>query len=40
MSRNEQAVRAGDLADHPLRTLGGHLRETEPRTIVIRHGSG
>ena len=40
MSRNEQAVRASDLADHPLRTLGGHAREPEPRTIVIRHGSG
>jgi hypothetical protein len=40
MSRNEQAVRAGDLADHPLRTLGAQAREAEPRTIVIRQGGG
>lgn len=40
MSRNEQAVRAGDLSEHPVRPLSGHARDVEPRTIVIRQGSG
>ena len=41
MIRNEQAGRASDLADRPLRPLMDHPREhAEPRTIVIRHGSG
>jgi transglycosylase-like protein with SLT domain len=41
MIRNEQAGRASDLADRPLRHLVDHPREhQEPRTIVIRHGSG
>src|SRR5713101_1684540 len=41
MIRNEQAGRASDLADRPLRHLVDHPREhSEPRTIVIRHGSG
>jgi hypothetical protein len=41
MIRNEQAGRASDLADRPLRHLMDHPREhAEPRTIVIRHGSG
>ncbi|HVR70348.1 MAG TPA: lytic transglycosylase domain-containing protein [Vicinamibacteria bacterium] len=40
MSRNEQAVRIGDVADHPLRHASAQARETEPRTIVIRQGSG
>src|SRR5712691_6769455 len=41
MIRNEQAGRASDLADRPLRHLMDHPREhSEPRTIVIRHGSG
>ena len=40
MIRNEQAGRASDLADRPLRHLVDHPREhSEPRTIVIRHGS-
>jgi hypothetical protein len=40
MSRNEQAVRASDVADHPLRHLSAHPRDSDPRTIVIRQGSG
>src|SRR5438445_8754340 len=41
MIRNEQAGRASDLADRPLRHLVDHPREhSEPRTIAIRHGSG
>ena len=39
MTRNEPAVRSSDLADHPLRSLAGHGRDTEPRTIIIRHGN-
>jgi transglycosylase-like protein with SLT domain len=39
MSRNESAVRSSDLADLPLRHAAVHARESEPRTIVIRHGS-
>ena len=41
MIRNEPASRSNDLADRPLRHLTDHPREhSEPRTIVIRHGSG
>jgi hypothetical protein len=41
MSRNEQADRARELADHRIRPLLEASRETaESRTIVIRHGSG
>jgi len=41
MIRNEQAGRATDIGDRPFRQMVGHPREhTEPRTIVIRHGSG
>ena len=40
MIRNEQAGRASDLADRPLRHLVDHPRDhSEPRTLVIRHGS-
>jgi hypothetical protein len=40
MSRNEPASRSRDLAEHPLRSLTPHPREhSQPRTIVIRHGS-
>jgi hypothetical protein len=40
MIRNEHASRSSELADRPLRHLNDHPREhSEPRTIVIRHGS-
>jgi len=40
MIRNEHASRSTDIADRPLRHLSDHPREhSEPRTIVIRHGS-
>ena len=40
MIRNEHASRSSDLAERPLRHLTDHPREhSEPRTIVIRHGS-
>lgn len=40
MARNEQADRSRDIAEHRLRPLIDPLREhSEPRTIVIRHGS-
>jgi hypothetical protein len=40
MIRNEQASRSNDIADRPLRHMIDHPRErSEPRTIVIRHGS-
>ena len=41
MIRNENASRSSDIADRPLRHLPDHPREhSEPRTIVIRQGSG
>jgi len=41
MIRNEQTGRATDIADRPFRQMVNHPREhSEPRTIVIRHGSG
>jgi transglycosylase-like protein with SLT domain len=41
MMRNEQAGRANAIGEHRLRTLTTHpLEHPEPRTIVIRHGSG
>jgi hypothetical protein len=41
MIRNEQSGRATDIADRPFRQMVNHPREhSEPRTIVIRHGSG
>jgi hypothetical protein len=41
MARKEQADGARDLADLRLRPLIDHPRDpSEPRTIVIRHGSG
>jgi len=41
MMRNEQAGRSNAIGEHRLRTLNAHAPEhTEPRTIVIRHGSG
>src|SRR3954469_9523120 len=41
MSRNEQAERARELADHRIRPLLEASREQgETRTIVIRHGGG
>jgi soluble lytic murein transglycosylase len=40
MSRSEPARDTGDIAEHPLRPLAAHPRgQTQPRTIVIRHGS-
>lgn len=41
MARNEQADRARDVGEHRLRPPTDPLRDhAEPRTIVIRHGSG
>jgi hypothetical protein len=41
MMRNEQAGRSNAIGEHRLRTLTAHpLEHSEPRTIVIRHGSG
>jgi Transglycosylase SLT domain len=41
MIRNEQTGRATDIADRPFRQMVNHPREhSDPRTIVIRHGSG
>jgi hypothetical protein len=40
MSRTEQAARANDLGEYPLRSLSSSAREhSRTRTIVIRHGS-
>ena len=40
MSRYEDAVRPSDLADRPRRSLAQPREHNEPRTIVIRQGSG
>ena len=41
MIRNEPASRSSDIADRPLRHVPEHPRDhSEPRTIVIRQGSG
>jgi hypothetical protein len=40
MMRNEQAGRSSAIGEHRLRTLTAHpFEHSEPRTIVIRHGS-
>lgn len=40
MMRNEQAGRSNAIGEHRLRTLTAHpFDHSEPRTIVIRHGS-
>ena len=40
MIRNEQASRSSEFADHRPRPLMAQPRErSQPRTIVIRHGS-
>jgi Transglycosylase SLT domain len=40
MIRNEQSGRATDIADRPFRQMVNPRENSEPRTIVIRHGSG
>jgi hypothetical protein len=39
MSRNDAARETSELAEHPLRPLASPRGQSQPRTIVIRHGS-